>query len=91
MSSAFSEEPMVSETVTTKHGEVRFTESVTGNVPGHHVANLNGKWLGSVVFPQSGGGYVWVSSVLSRKGRAATLKDAAVKLAEAAVAREGDK
>lgn len=80
----------MSEIVKTKHGDVRFTESAAGNVPGHHVANMGGRWIGSVVFPQSGGGYVWVSSVLSRKGREKTLKGAAVKLAEAATDRRVD-
>lgn len=85
----------MSQIVKTKHGEVRFTRAaakdsaVLGNVAGHHVANMNGKWIGSVVFPQSGGGYVWVSSVLSRKGRESTLAAAAEKLAGAAVERRG--
>lgn len=87
----------MSQIVKTKHGEVRFTRAaakdsaVLGNVAGHHVANMGGKWIGSVVFPQSGGGYVWVSSVLSRSGRARTLEEAAKKLAEAATARWGSK
>lgn len=79
----------MSEIVTTRHGDVRVTKSVAGNVPGHHVANLNGAWIGSVLFPQSGGAYVWVSSVLTRTGRSSTLKDAVVKLADAATERRG--
>jgi hypothetical protein len=77
----------MSETVKTEHGTVRFTAATFGNIPGNHVASLDGRWIGSCVFPQSGGSYVWVSSVLSRKGREKTLTAAAVKLAEAATVR----
>lgn len=77
----------MSETVKTKYGTVRFTLAVQGDTPGHHVANMDGKWIGSCVFPQSGGAYVWVSSVLSRMGRELSLKKAAEKLADAATYR----
>lgn len=74
----------MSQSVKTKYGTVRFTKAVSGDVPGHHVANMDGKWIGSCVFPQSGGGYLWVSSVLARKGRESSLAKAAEKLADAA-------
>lgn len=79
----------MNEAVTTKHGVVQLTETVRSDTPGHHVANMNGKWIGSVVVPPGGGSYLWVSCVLARKGRVRTLKEAATALAAVATERWG--